>query len=619
MLAQTDVETALRVQNLTVQFSSGGRVVPILRDVSFDVPAGKTVALVGESGSGKSTICNAVLGLLQPGLKRLSGSILLTGSGVRKGEVDLCRLGESQLRRMRGRDFSMAFQEPSAAFSPVMTIGTMLTEMLEAHERLSERQMLERVRDILHKVGFPDADAARHRYMFELSGGLRQRAMLASALICRPSLVIADEPTSALDVTVQALTLKLLADLQDDLGLSLLLVTHDFGVVANVADHVVVLKDGEVAESGPVETILRNPSSDYTKSLLAQVPRLEGDPFPLVVQHASSSATRALSEVWKNRIGPQSGTRLIDVKNVSKRFTARSRSHSNTQTSVNAVLGASLSINSGECVGLVGESGCGKSTLSKMIMRVLKADEGTIEAFDGKVMRSIAGLEGQALKAYRSRIQYVFQDPFASLNPRFTAEMIVTEPFVIHSLGDRQQRRVWAEALFELVGLNASMLSRHPNAFSGGQRQRIGIARALALGPDVLICDEPVSALDVSVQAQILNLLEGLRQDLNVATLFVSHNLAVVRSVASRVHVMCSGRIVEAGPTQALFANPQHPYTMALLAAHPEPDLDRKLDLSKLMEGRASDPAAWPAPFRLRPGEIPKYKTVGDNHIVAVA
>lgn len=613
------MDTALRVQNLSVAFASRERTIPILRNVSFDVPAGKTVALVGESGSGKSTICNAILGLLQPGLKRTAGNILLSGTAQRKGDIDLCLLGESQLRRMRGRDFSMAFQEPSAAFSPVITIGQMLTEMLEAHERLSERQMLERIRDMLHKVGFPDADAARHRYPFELSGGLRQRAMLASALVCRPTLVIADEPTSALDVTVQALTLKLLADLQDELGLSLLLVTHDFGVVANVADHVVVLKDGEVAESGPVDQVLRNPASDYTKSLLAQVPRLEGEPFRLSVQHASSAATRALSEVWKNRIGPTSGTRLIDVMNVSKRFHARSRSLSAAQTGVDAVLGASLAISAGECVGLVGESGCGKSTLSKMIMRVLQADEGSIAAFDGKAMRDISGMQGNALKAYRSRIQYVFQDPFSSLNPRFTAESIVTEPFVIHGLGDRQQRRVWAEALFELVGLNASMLSRHPNAFSGGQRQRIGIARALALGPDVLICDEPVSALDVSVQAQILNLLEGLRQDLNVATLFVSHNLAVVRSVASRVHVMCSGRIVEAAPTAALFSDPHHPYTMALLAAHPEPDLDRKLDLSKLMEGRASDPAVWPAPFRLRPGEVPKYKTVGDNHIVAVA
>ena len=613
------MDAALSISNLSVQLSSHGKNVPILRNVSFDVPAGKTVALVGESGSGKSTICNAVLGLLQPGLKRTSGSIVLNRTTRQGGSVDLCRLSEWQLRRMRGLDFSMAFQEPSAAFSPVMTIGAMLQEMLEAHETLSERQMTERVRDMLHKVGFPNPDTARHKYTFELSGGLRQRAMLASALICRPSLVIADEPTSALDVTVQALTLKLLADLQDDLGLSLLLVTHDFGVVANIADHVVVLKDGELAEAGPVDAVMRNPQSSYTQSLLSQVPRLEGEPFPLAVQHASSNATRALSDVWKDRIGPNSGTRLIEVRSVSKRFNSRSRSVSAKQTGVDAVLGASLSITSGECIGLVGESGCGKSTLSKMILRVLQPDGGSIEAFDGRAMRNVGNLQGAALKAYRGRVQYVFQDPFSSLNPRFTAESIVTEPFVIHGLGDRQQRRLWAEALFELVGLNPSMLSRHPNAFSGGQRQRIGIARALALGPDVLICDEPVSALDVSVQAQILNLLEGLRQDLNVATLFVSHNLAVVRSVASRVNVMCSGRIVEAAPTEALFSNPQHPYTVALLAAHPEPDLDRKLDLSKLMEGRASDPAAWPAPFRLRPGEVPKYKSVGDDHVVAVA
>jgi peptide/nickel transport system ATP-binding protein len=617
MPQDTDTGAALQIRHLSVEAGPRFARSAILRDVSFDVPRGSCVALVGESGSGKSTLCSAVMGLLPRGLRRKGGEILLQRSN---GSIDLCAIGERALRGIRGREVAMAFQEPSAAFSSVMSIGDMLDEMLQAHlPRLDRASRLQRVHEMLAMVGFTNPVAAASRYPFELSGGLRQRAMLASSLICQPSLVMADEPTSALDVTVQALTLKLLADLQDRLGLSLLLVTHDFGVVANIADHVVVLKDGLVEEAGTVDDVLRRPSSSYTRSLLTLSPRLSGTASPLVPHHASSAAAQALSAVWRDRIGPQAGTRLISVEGVSKRFVARKGSLGGKKRLVDAVTAASLHVDAGVCVGLVGESGSGKSTLSKMVLRAMRPDTGRIEAFDGKRMRNIADLDGAALKTYRTRVQYVFQDPFSSLNPRMTTEDIITEPFVIHGLGDAQDRRQWAMALMELVGLSASMLQRRPNAFSGGQRQRIGIARALALGPDVLVCDEPVSALDVSVQAQILGLLEGLRQDLNVAILFVSHNLAVVRQVAQRVHVMCDGRIVEAAPVTSLFENPQHPYTVALLAAHPEPDLDRKLDLSALMDGRASDPMAWPEPFRLRPGEAPRYKVVGDNHVVAIA
>jgi peptide/nickel transport system ATP-binding protein len=318
-------------------------------------------------------------------------------------------------------------------------------------------------------------------------------------------------------------------------------------------------------------------------------------------------------------LGPPTGSPLIEIKDVSKSFTPRKRGLDSEADTVEAVIGVDLTINAGECVGLVGESGCGKSTLSKMVLRALTPDSGSIRAYDGKGLSSIADLKGDALKRYRTRVQYVFQDPFASLNPRLTAEEIVTEPFVIHGHGDASQRLKWAAALFEMVGLDSRMLMRHPNAFSGGQRQRIGIARALALGPDLLVCDEPVSALDVSVQAQILGLLDGLRQDLGVASLFVSHNLAVVRAIAARVFVMCRGRIVEAASTGDLFADPQHPYTKALLAANPEPDPERKLDLALLMQGRASDPSVWPEPYRLIKGAKPRYETVGEGHIVAVA
>lgn len=609
---------ALTLENLTVSFRDGKRVTPILKDVSFSVPAGKTVALVGESGSGKSTIGSAIMGLL-PASSVRSGRIVLRDPKVEPGEVELTTLAPRAYRHLRGNRLAMAFQEPSAALSPVVSVGAMLVETLQMHESLSASAAKNRAIEVLALVGFPDAESAFGRFPFELSGGLRQRAMLASALVCRPALVIADEPTSALDVTVQALALKLLADLQDEMGLSLLFITHDFGVVANVADHVVVLRDGAVVEQGSMREVLLQPRTDYARALLAAVPRLEGEPFVLNPPHASNTAIQALAPVWSERLGPPAGTPLVEIKDVSKRFIPRKRGPELDGGTVEAVIGVDLTINAGECVGLVGESGCGKSTLSKMILRALTPDSGTILAYDGKGMSSIADLKGEALKRYRTRVQYVFQDPFASLNPRLTAEEIVTEPFVIHGLGNSSQRLRWAAALFEMVGLDRMMLMRHPNAFSGGQRQRIGIARALALGPDLLVCDEPVSALDVSVQAQILGLLDGLRQDLGIASLFVSHNLAVVRAIAARVFVMCRGRIVEAANTAELFANPQHPYTRALLAANPEPDPDRKLDLGVLMQGRASDPSAWPEPYRLKRGAKPRYETVGEGHIVAVA
>jgi peptide/nickel transport system ATP-binding protein len=609
----------LTLDNLKVGFRNGNQVTRILKGVSFSVPQGKTVALVGESGSGKSTIGSAIMGLLTPARTEQTGRIIFREPGAAR-EIDISSPSAKDFRWLRGNRITLAFQEPSAALSPVVSIGAMLMETLQSHERMSESAARKRVIEVLGRVGFYDPEAAFGRYPFELSGGLRQRAMLASALVCKPALVIADEPTSALDVTVQALALKLLGDLQDQMGLSLLFITHDFGVVANIADHVIVLRDGLVVEEGPMVDVLTMPRADYTRALLAAVPRLDGEPFVLNPPHASSGAIQALGPVWSKRIGPPTGSPLIVVEDVSKRFTARKRSlGANGADVVEAVIGADVTVNAGECVGLVGESGCGKSTLSKMILRALTPDAGTIRINDGKGWTSVAGLSGEALKQYRARVQYVFQDPFASLNPRLTAEEIVTEPFVIHGLGTPAQRLRWAAALFEMVGLDRSMLVRHPNAFSGGQRQRIGIARALALGPDLLVCDEPVSALDVSVQAQILGLLDGLRQDLGVASLFVSHNLAVVRAIAARVYVMCRGRIVEAAPVAELFANPQHPYTKALLAANPEPDPNRKLDLGALMQGRASDPMAWPEPYRLKRGAKPRYETVGEGHIVAVA
>ena len=609
----------LEVENLNVAFAEGGHFTSILKNVNFNVPKGKTVALVGESGSGKTTISTAIMGLLPAGRSKQGGRILFRDTANESRAIDLASLRYSKYQTLRGRRISMAFQEPSAAFSPVISIGAMLSEMLHTHERLTAAESDQRIVEMLDRVGFSDPTAAMRRYPFELSGGLRQRAMLACALICKPALVIADEPTSALDVTVQALTLKLLSDLRNELGLSLLIITHDFGVVANIADDVVVLRAGEVVEQGDVHSVLKHPQTDYTAGLLATAPRLTGEKYELPAFHPKSESINALAKVWRSRIGPKAGTPFIEVDDISKSFSGRKRISGSKADAVNAVLGVSLKINAGECVGLVGESGCGKSTLSKLILRVLTPDSGTVRAFDGRTLSSISGLSGDALMQYRARVQYVFQDPYSSLNPRFTAREIVTEPFLIHGIGTDLERLIWAEALFEMVGLDRQMLLRHPSAFSGGQRQRIGIARALALGPDLLVCDEPVSALDVSVQGQILSLIDGLRQDLHVACLFVSHNLAVVRAVASRVLVMCSGRIVESAPAAKLFADARHPYTVALLAAHPEPDPDRKLNLSALMDGRASEPSAWPKPFALQPGAKPRYEKIGEDHFVAVA
>lgn len=613
----------LSVANLSVAFGNSGRLAPVLRNVSFDIPRSHTVAIVGESGSGKTTLGQTIAGLLPPHAQITGGQVLFrTGNST----SDLARLspGSADFRALRGRRIGMVFQEPSAALAPVYTVGNLLIEALKAHERVSPAEAKERAEAMLDRVGFLKPSAAMHQYPFELSGGLKQRAMIAAALICKPDLLIADEPTSALDVTVQAMLLHLLNELKDALSMSLLLITHDLGVVATAAQSTAVLYRGSVVESGDTDELLRDPQHPYLKALLEAAPRIAGDARGrLKPLRDAPSAGAALKQHWRRSV-PAAALKapLLTASGLIKRYPARAHSimqKADAESGMLAVNSVSLSIRRGEGFALVGESGCGKTTLCRMILKAVKPDAGTLSfGLDGQ-NQDVFALEGPALLTYRARVQYVFQDPFGSLNPRHTARIILREPFIVHGQDDAKTRNAWAAELMELVGLNPAMLDRYPNAFSGGQRQRLAIARALALKPELLVLDEPVSALDVSVQAQVLNMLQDLKAALGLTTLFVSHNLAVVRHVADRVAVMCRGRIVEQAPTSELFSNPRHPYTKALMAAVPDPDPDARLDLRALLEGRASDPVAWDLPFRLA-GDAPcRYETVGEDHIVAVA
>jgi peptide/nickel transport system ATP-binding protein len=605
---------ALSIENLSVGFASGASIAPVVRGVSLAVPRGKTMALVGESGSGKTTIAQSIMGLL-PHTARITGGRIVVRDAAKGTEVDVAALDPRSrtMRDLRGGHVGMIFQEPSAALSPVYTVGNLLMESARTHLALTKAEAHERAVEMLARAGFDRPILAMDRYPFELSGGLRQRAMIAAALICNPSLLIADEPTSALDVTVQALLLKQIADLQAEMGMSVLLITHDLGVVATVADEMTVLYRGEVMEQGSARELLKDPAHPYLKALMAAGPSLEGHAVArLTPLRPIPPLSATLREHWTRRHGAEPGKPILRIDGVSKSFTARS-----AQTGVAvAVRDVSLDLAQGECLGLVGESGCGKSTLCKIVMGALQADSGQVElAVDG-TLRPVAEIPEGGL---RQRMQYVFQDPFGSLNPRRTIKQAILEPFEIHRIGDAAQREAWAAELMDIVGLRREMLGRFPNAFSGGQRQRVAIARALALKPDLLVCDEPVSALDVSVQAQIVNLLSDLKASLGMAILFVSHNLGVVRHLADRVAVMCAGRIVELAPKDSIFGDPRHPYTRALIAAAPDADPDRKHDLTILLNGRASDPEAWDAPFRLLAGVKPRYETVSDGHIVAVA
>ena len=591
----------LRVSDLKVAFDVNGSPVEVVKGISFRVCAGAVTAVVGESGSGKSVTAQSIMRILPKSGTITGGRIEFRPNG---GQVyDLVQLPASgpKMRSLRGSAVSMIFQEPMSSLSPVHTIGNQVEESLRIHalgQGLSRKELRKRTEETLELVGFPNPHRAYDMYPFEMSGGLRQRAMIAMALICRPALLIADEPTTALDVTVQAQILKLLKDLQAKLGMAVLLITHDLGVVANLADEVVTVYDGRVVESGTVEDIFRNPGHDYLKALLNAAPHFEMAPDKRLVALRGGNRAKEIKAREAKKAQPADRP-LLTVSNLSKIYHLRKSSLFGGESRIiRAVDDVSFTIARGECLGLVGESGSGKTTVSKILTRAITPDNGTVIFDDGERQIDVLGLDERELKAFRPRLQMVFQDPVSSLSPRMTVADILREPMQIHNQGDRAEQMGRAKELLNAVELGANALNRYPHSFSGGQRQRIGIARALAMHPDLLILDEPVSALDVSVQAQVLNLLKDLQSELGLTYLFIAHNLAVVKYMAERMAVMAAGRIVEIGPSEAIFRAPAHPYTRALLKAVPFADLDRPLVLDELVLKGSSDPANWPGAFR---------------------
>ena len=615
----------LSVKDLEVGFDlPEGRMMAV-KKASFKIFPGKTVALVGESGSGKSVISQTIMGLLPSQAKIYGGSILFSPNSENKPTIDIAALNPSgkPIRDIRGGQISIIFQEPMTSLSPLHTIGNQILEALMLHRRLHTDEATQVVIDMLRLVGFPDPKRGFKTYPFELSGGLRQRSMIAMALICRPCLLIADEPTTALDVTIQAQILKLMKDLQAEFEMALLMITHDLGVVANMADDVVVMYRGEIMETGSVEDIFERAEHPYLKSLMAAVPRfdMEDGERLIPIRNIDSKSSPLLKSNPKNLEVAKTllAKPILTVEGIRKSFSIRSSGIFNFGgEKVSAVDDVSFKIRRGSCLGLVGESGCGKTTLSKTVMRAIAPDAGSIQYSDQDGTVDVLSLNEKSLIDFRKKIQFIFQDPFSSLNPRMTIFDIINEPLIIHNVGDHEFRITLVRELIRLVGLDIRHLNRYPHSFSGGQRQRIGIARALALKPKLLICDEPVSALDVSIQAQVLNLLKDLKEQLDLSYLFISHNLAVIDYIADDVAVMCSGQIVESAPRAALFKNPIHPYTKALFSAVPSPSLHKPLDFKSIMDERCSDPAEWGHPFTVTQDMPTKLLDIGGEHFVRV-
>ena len=583
----------LAVDGLTVRFSTSERTVDAVRNLSFHVDRGETLAVVGESGSGKSVTSLALMRLVEHGGGRIVGGRM--DFRRRNGEVlDLAQAGGRAMRGIRGADIAMIFQEPMTSLNPVFTAGDQIAEAIRAHQGKSASAAMAEALRMLELVRIPEARNVLGRYPHQLSGGMRQRVMIAMALSCKPQLLIADEPTTALDVTIQAQILQLVRELQAEMQMGVLFITHDMGVVAEVADRVLVMHRGDQVEQGPSVQIFGAPRHPYTRALLSAVPKLgamQGTdlprPFALLQGGGvavDGAAGTSLDAPVDTRTAGQPP--ILRVKDLVTRFDLRSGLFNRITRRVHAVEKVSFDLHPGETLGLVGESGCGKSTTGRSLLRLVESQGGAIE-FGG---RNILDLPTSEVQALRRDIQFIFQDPFASLDPRLTVGFSIMEPLLVHKVASGAAAQARVDWLLEKVGLPREYAQRYPHEFSGGQRQRIAIARALALNPKVVVADESVSALDVSIQAQIVNLMLDLQRELGVAFLFISHDMAVVERISHRVAVMFLGQIVEIGPRRAIFENPQHPYTRKLMDAVPIADPARRHLKRSLLEGDIPSP-----------------------------
>ncbi len=630
----------LVIRSLAVTFAGAGRPVPAVRGVDLAVNEGEVLGIVGESGSGKSVTALAAAGLLPPNA-RVTGSVLLAGEEVVGAPPAL-------LRRLRGQDIGVIFQDPSTTLNPLLPVGRQITEGEVAHGRLAAAAASARAEALLREVEIADPANRARQYPHQFSGGMRQRAVIAMAMAGRPKLIIADEPTTALDVTVQAQVLDLLARRQKETGAAVVLITHDLGVVAEVAHRVAVMYGGQIVETGTVQEVFSHPRHPYTAALLRSAPRIDANsgrldpipgqpPTPTDLPPGCSFSPRCALGAGRARcheeeptlrlLGPGRSAAchfaeetapttpsvpasaappatavsgeppLLSVENLVVHFPIRAGLLRRVVRTVRAVDGVSLSIAPGETLGLVGESGCGKTTTGRAIMGLVPTSGGRI-IFDGEV---VSGLGRGALRAVRRRMQYVFQDPYSSLNPMLNVGDAIAEPLRIHGIYEEMGGARWIAQLFEMVGLSPSVAHRLPREFSGGQKQRIGIARALSLKPQLLILDEPVASLDVSIQAQIVNLLQDLQRELRLAYLFIAHDLSVVKHISDRVAVMYLGRIVEESTKPVLYGTPLHPYTQALLSAVPVPEISAGARKRIILEGEIPNPAAPPPGCHFHP------------------
>ena len=614
----------LEVQGLTVRFDTSERSVVAVKDLGFHVRAGEVLAIVGESGSGKSVTSLSVMRLIEHGGGTIaSGKISFTRRNG--GKLDLAKAADSVMRTIRGGEISMIFQEPMTSLNPVFSVGTQVAEAVMLHQGLSHAEAEAEALRMLELVRIPEAKQILKRYPHQLSGGMSQRVMIAMALSCKPSLLIADEPTTALDVTIQAQILQLIRQLQEEMGMAVIFITHDMGVVAEVADRVLVMYHGEAVEEGTCEQIFHNPRHPYTQSLLAAVPRLgsmrgtdEPAPFPLLRitdPEAEQLGTADMDETPVDMPEPAASAPsvsdgpVLSVDNLITRFDVETGFWGKVKRRVHAVEQVSFNLYPGETLGLVGESGCGKSTIGRSLIGLETPRSGSI-VFNGQELTQVSGSQLQKL---RRNIQYVFQDPYAALDPRLTVGFSIMEPLLIHKVCSRQEAERRVGELLERVDLDPAMAVRYPHEFSGGQRQRVCIARALAMNPEIIIADESVSALDVSVRAQIINLLLALQKEFRIAFLFISHDMAVIERVCHRVAVMYLGQIVELGSRRDVFENPLHPYTKRLMSAVPIPDPSRRTMSHTLLTGEI------PSPVRSADYEpvVAPLKEVSPGHFVS--